>query len=135
MSRNGVFQLRKIIINYCDIGGSSRGVREYINTELFKFAEKNPQIQFEVKLRRGHHPYVAGEYVHGKVHTHPLQNVSAETVAEKLLMLRNQWGTKAKKMLYGKKTRNPSIQGEWNPLLFRKFKNFGPSVDAQPSTQ
>ncbi len=63
MSINGVQQLKKVVINFCDFGGSSRGVRSIIdNKQLFSFATQNPQVDFVVMVNRGKHPFIKGEY-------------------------------------------------------------------------
>lgn len=61
MARNGVWELRNVLLRYCATGGSSRGVREYVEDGLAQFAKKNPQIEFSTQIKSGH-PCVFAEY-------------------------------------------------------------------------
>ena len=45
MATRGVWQLRELVISYCERSGSSRGVREFLHTRLIPFASENPQLQ------------------------------------------------------------------------------------------
>lgn len=125
MSKKGVWQLEKLMIYFCDIGGSSHGTREMVSKSFIKFAEENPQIQFFSFLRRGKHPYIEAEYKSGRKHVQTLKNLSQDEIVQKMYELRNQFGDKAKKIGTGKITKRESIQGKWNPLL---FKDIGPKV-------
>lgn len=125
MSKKGVWQLEKLIVYFCDQGGSSQGARDMVAKQFLKFAEENPQTQFFSFLRRGKHPYVSAEYKSGRKQVQTLKNLSPDEIVQKLYQLRNQFGDKAKKIGYGKLTKRESIQGKWNPLL---FKDIGPKV-------
>lgn len=61
MARNGVWELRNVLLRYCATGGSSRGVREYVENGLAQFAEKNSQIEFSTQIKPGH-PCVFADY-------------------------------------------------------------------------
>lgn len=50
-----------MLLRYCATGGSSRGVREYVETGLVPFAERNPQIEIRTEIKSGH-PCVYGDY-------------------------------------------------------------------------
>lgn len=67
MARNGVWELKDILLRYCPNGGSSRGVRDFVERDLLSFAGKNPQVQFKTKIQGGH-PCVYGSY--GKCKTY-----------------------------------------------------------------
>src|SRR5690606_35061067 len=124
MSKNGVWQLTRIILNYCDHSGSSKGVRyftkyhlkliftsELINTgRLYAFARENPQIQFVVQLRRGKHPVVMGEWRNGRKFSVECSNDSPEEIERTMYTLRNQWGTKGRKLGRYVISKRPSIQ-------------------------
>jgi len=62
MAVRGVYQLKEVLFRYCDIGGSSRGIREYIQTTLIPFSESNPQINFKVAIKRNRHPCITASY-------------------------------------------------------------------------
>lgn len=61
MARNGVWELRNVLLRYCATGGSSRGVREYVESGLVQFAERNPHIEIRTEIKSGH-PCVYGDY-------------------------------------------------------------------------
>jgi hypothetical protein len=61
MARRGAFELKEVVLRYSVDGGSSRGVREFIEHDLVAFARTNPQITIRTSLRNSH-PFVAGQY-------------------------------------------------------------------------
>lgn len=61
MARNGVWELREVVLRYCASSGSSRGVREFVEHDLISFASKNPQVEFQTKIQGGH-PCVFAKY-------------------------------------------------------------------------
>ena len=79
MDRNGVWQLTRLVFRYCPMGGSSRGMREFLRSAqaelpqegkchvsyrtLRHLAESNPQIEIVAKVKKYAHPMVTGEYL------------------------------------------------------------------------
>ncbi|KAJ8565006.1 hypothetical protein K7X08_001466 [Anisodus acutangulus] len=47
---------------YCNWGGSSRGIRAFMESELPAFKEKKLQLQVVTELNRGQHPFLKGLY-------------------------------------------------------------------------
>ncbi|KAL6645608.1 hypothetical protein ACP70R_017216 [Stipagrostis hirtigluma subsp. patula] len=62
MALRGVWQLQKLVVNYCDWGGSSRGIRAFMEAHLPAFKENNPQLEVVTELVRGQHPNLKGIY-------------------------------------------------------------------------
>ncbi|KAF0931521.1 hypothetical protein E2562_004631 [Oryza meyeriana var. granulata] len=62
MALRGVWQLQKLVVNYCDWGGSSRGIRAFMEAQLPAFKEKNPHLEVVTELVRGQHPNLKGIY-------------------------------------------------------------------------
>jgi hypothetical protein len=82
MSKNGVWQLRRLLVQVCPIGGSSRGLRyasslvfasvslvanavgcrKWIQSDLPAFQLENPHLVVEVVEKQGHHPHLIGEH-------------------------------------------------------------------------
>lgn len=57
-----MWELREVLLRYSPSAGSSRGVREFVETGLLtEFARNNPQVQFKTQLHGGH-PCVYGHY-------------------------------------------------------------------------
>ncbi|KAL7531759.1 hypothetical protein ACHAWF_003901 [Thalassiosira exigua] len=127
MATRGIPQLRKLRIRYCEHGGSSAVVREYLShgAHLIDFAKSNPHIAVIVKPRNGHHPYIQGEYLTGQSKQICVKNQPEKRVKEVMTMLKNTSGRKVVR-LGGKAVRGdcPSIQGVWTPMLDLKGSKF-----------
>ncbi|KAK1566025.1 hypothetical protein QYE76_037643 [Lolium multiflorum] len=75
MALRGVWQLQKLVVNYCDWGGSSRGIRAFMESHLPALKEKNPQLEVVTQLIRGQHPNLKGIY---KNHNERVESCEAE---------------------------------------------------------
>jgi len=77
MATRGVYQLCRLNLYYCEYGGSSRAVREFIastspsggrrkgaasSSLLAEWAASNPHVEVRVVPRNGRHPHVRAEY-------------------------------------------------------------------------
>ena len=89
MSLKGVRQLRELLVRYSDLDGSSRGVREWIRTELVGLAQRNPELTIKTELKRAVHPFLRGMYKNGNSKTICIKNLSAQEVNDYALDLRN----------------------------------------------
>lgn len=120
MATRGIPQLQKLRIRYCEVGGSSATLREYIskNPYLLKFAKDNPHIYITIKPRNGHHPYIEGQYINGATKQICVKNQDEKRIKEVFTMLRNTSGRKVVR-LGGLAVRGDclSIQGVWTPML------------------
>jgi len=68
MVSRGVPQLKNIRLYFCDFGGSSAGVRSFLQSEaLLNFMNANEHLRLEVYMRRNHHPYISSTYINGYV--------------------------------------------------------------------
>ncbi|KAM3329478.1 hypothetical protein ACQJBY_026502 [Aegilops geniculata] len=63
MALRGVWQLQKLVVNFCDWGGSSKGIRAFMESHLPALKEKNPQLEVVTQLVRGQHPNLKGIYI------------------------------------------------------------------------
>ncbi|ELR10837.1 mitochondrial ribosomal protein L51/S25/CIB8 family protein [Acanthamoeba castellanii str. Neff] len=118
MSRSGIWQLRKLKLQYCDFGGSSRGMREFLETRLPEFQKKNPQVLVDVVKRRNRHPHLSGEYLIGREKSVGVGGLEADEVEHYIYHLRNQWGLKSRRLGAGQiVSQRRSVQGVWNPFV------------------
>ena len=121
MATRGIVQLQTLTLKYCEYGGSSRALREYLaNGRLAEWAARNPTVAVEVKVRNGHHPLVQADYLTGRniLHQVSVKNYEKwQDVQEVCQMLANRSGRKITKITQPVLTDTPSIQGVWTPFL------------------
>lgn len=122
MCSRGVWQLQTLVFRYCPVGGSSRGAREYIRSTLVDFAEKNPQVTFKAIHGKGKHPVMEGRYVWGVNKVCDLRNKSPEQIHDLVTLLRNTSGHKVTLFKTPHYTKNPSVQGAWQPGATKDVK-------------
>ena len=144
MATRGIYQLTKLGIYYCEIGGSSRALRDYIgNGQLVSWAAQHPHINIEVKRNNGYHPIIHADYLtNSKQILHQVSVKNYETwehVQEVVQMLSNRSGRKITKITKPVLTDTPSVQGVWTPFLNLQHepgfdvKIIDPRQDMQPS--
>lgn len=123
MATRGITQLLNLRIVYSDFGGSSRGVRDFIeNGQLVAWATAHPETMVHVVKRNARHPIVEGAYLtsgikHTNSHQVCVKNVEADDVWKVCNMLANRSGRKITKIQAPVLTDTPSIQGIWTPFL------------------
>jgi large subunit ribosomal protein L43 len=113
MNAKGEWQLAKLTLNYCQFGGSSRGVRKFLRYGLTDFANANPQVLITAQPRNYKHPSATGHYINNKTKSIGLRKMSPKEVTEVVNELRNTSGRKMTKINYIRQTETPSVQGEW----------------------
>ena len=126
MATRGIKQLQKIRFAYCEHGGSSSSIREFLSSEkIIAFAEKNPSVEVIVKPRNGKHPHINGSYITGLDKQICIKNEPLERIEKVLTMLCNSSGRKRTKLQGPIRTDTPTVQGVWTPMLNinqRQFK-------------
>ena len=64
MATRGVFQCKQLTLRYCEHGGSSRAVRDYLASgRLLEWASERPTVNVKVLVRNGKHPNLQAEYL------------------------------------------------------------------------
>ncbi|CAN7011853.1 hypothetical protein Bca4012_030411 [Brassica carinata] len=101
MALRGVWQLKKLVASYCNWGGSSRGIRAFMESELPALIEKNLQLEVVTELSRRQHPNERVVCV---------KNMDTEEVLLNATRLRNSLGRKVVKLRTRHVTKYPSVQ-------------------------
>ncbi|KAG9290089.1 hypothetical protein G9A89_010395 [Geosiphon pyriformis] len=125
LSKNGVggfiIQCRKMVFHYCEKGGSSRGMTEYVKGGLFKFAKENPEIEIVVKPRPSKHPCIRGIYLNNRDKVICVKNKTSEQIEEYAHLIRDSSGlstrTRFKKPVV---STTESVRGIWSPFHTKK---------------
>ncbi|XP_062508316.1 large ribosomal subunit protein mL43-like [Corticium candelabrum] len=115
-----VRQLKRLTLQFCSQGGSSRGLREYIDGEITRFARNTPQVAVYVRERRRRHPRLIGEFLNGNSRVVSVKNFTSSEVAKHVKTLTNMSGAKPAKLNKRWHTDNPTIQGNWTPFMHKK---------------
>ncbi|GLI70253.1 hypothetical protein VaNZ11_015100 [Volvox africanus] len=120
MSKYGTWMLERLVIKYCDIGGSSRGMRLFLSEALPVFQQQNPQLEVEEVLRRYRHPMLVGLYRNGRSKPICVKNKAPKEIMEQIMWLRNSHGRGMEYHVVRSRhlSRNPSIQGQWTVSTF-----------------
>jgi len=117
MALNGVWQLQKLVVRYCDWGGSSRGIREFIQSHLPTFSHNNPQVEVVTEMMRGKHPHLRGYYRCKTVRMVDSRNLDPKDILLQAIRLRNALGLKVTKLKTRHMIQRPSVQGTWKTDL------------------
>ncbi|XP_014248775.1 39S ribosomal protein L43, mitochondrial [Cimex lectularius] len=117
-----VCQLKRITLKFCKSNGDSKGFREFLETELVNFANKNPGVVVYVKPRRHRAPTLTAEYLNGQKDYINCHNFSKEEVYKWINLFTQRSGKEVMRYRKNWQTNNPSIQGIWTPTKFRDPK-------------
>ena len=112
MCTRGVWQCRALMLQYCNHGGSSAGIRGFVERMLVPFAEANPQMSIAISHKVNRHPIAKAFYAKDPPKALSLKNLSAEQVAMRIGFLRDMRPVGLSKSAKAFRT-TPSIQGEW----------------------
>lgn len=122
IARNGVgsyiFPCKKIVLQYCNWGGSSQGLREFLTSKrLPLLAAKYPYIQFEVVKKSGH-PLLRAQYNNGREKVICVRNLNIDNVENKLQVLKDSSGEILRHRTKNDNVEslNKSVRGVWSPV-------------------
>lgn len=110
---------KRVTLRYCNWGGSSKGMRELLRSQLRTIAEANPKIEFVAQKKAGH-PIVQGEYANGATKTVCVRNYEPSKILEKIELVQNSSGNKLKKYQRAVESHNESVRGIWSPFHVEK---------------
>nr|7PKT_F Chain F, mL43 [Chlamydomonas reinhardtii] len=120
MSKYGVWMLESLVIKYCDIGGSSRGMRLFLDEALPALRQQNPQLGVQQVLQRFRHPKLVAVYRNGRTKPVCVKNLAPAEIMEHIGWLRNSHGRGQEYQVVRSRhlSRSPSIQGTWSVDTF-----------------
>eukprot|EP00039_Didymoeca_costata_P027794 m.19204 g.19204 ORF g.19204 m.19204 type:complete len:128 (+) comp6508_c0_seq3:116-499(+) len=121
MTGRFIRQLRKLQLFYSPKGGSSAGMRSYLDSKLVQFATSNPHVVVEALcVNNSRHPFLKACFVSGKQNVVGVKNLTATDIEKHVKALNDSMGEKVPRTVKPVITRNSSIQGNWNPLTAKK---------------
>lgn len=122
IARNGVgayvFPCSKITLQFCNWGGSSQGMRDFlVSKRLSKLSQDLPHVQFEV-LRKSGHPLLRAQYTNGREKVVCVRNLNVDNVENKLKLLKDSSGDILHKRSsnHNVESLNSSVRGVWSPF-------------------
>lgn len=119
-----ICQLKRVTLRFCKSSGSSRGIRDFIETELVSFAQDHPGTAVYLKPRRHKSPSFVAEYLNGEREVISCHNFSSQEMIKWLNLYTTRSGIPLKRYLKMWHTDCPSIQGVWSP-----FTNLDPALN------
>lgn len=119
-----ICQLKRVTLRFCKSSGSSRGIRDFIETELVSFAHDNPGTAVYLKPRRHKSPSFVAEYLNGQREVISCHNFTSQEMIKWLNLYTTRSGIPLKRYLKMWHTECPSIQGVWSP-----FTNMDPTLN------
>jgi len=118
-AQNGVgafiLQCKRLEFFYCDKGGSSSGIKAFLQHNLSDFAKQNPSVEMVVAPRPHRHPIIRGVYINGREKVVCVRNLEILQVLKKAELLRDASGVKLKKINKPVASMNASVRGIWSP--------------------
>nr|CAG4651407.1 EOG090X0FS9 [Simocephalus serrulatus]SVE94563.1 EOG090X0FS9 [Simocephalus serrulatus] len=109
-------QLQRITLKFCKNHGGSRGVRDFIESDLMDFAKSNPGTVVYLKPRRHRSPCAVAEYLNGEREYLSLHEFTRDEVQKWLSYMRTRSGIPTMRFRKYQHTDYPTIQGVWNPF-------------------
>ncbi|KAF3928924.1 hypothetical protein AA313_de0204533 [Arthrobotrys entomopaga] len=118
-AQNGVgafiLQCKRLEFNFCEMGGSSRGMKAFLKHRFAEFARQNPQVEMVVAPRPHKHPIIRGVYINNREKVVCVRNLAVLQVLQKAELLRDASGVKIKKINKPVQSLNDSVRGIWSP--------------------
>ncbi|KAJ1977134.1 39S ribosomal protein L51, mitochondrial [Dimargaris xerosporica] len=126
--RNGVgafvYPCHKLVFTYCERGGSSRGMHEYLTQgRLEAWAQQHPQIEIQVEPRPSTHPMVYGQFLGGREKSFCARKLTCEEIEAKVQELANTSGRPDTRFRQPVLSKNYSVRGIWSPFHSRDLFN------------
>ncbi|XP_060072972.1 large ribosomal subunit protein mL43-like [Ylistrum balloti] len=114
-----VSQLQRITLNFCKSHASSLGMRDFIEHHLLDFSKANPGVVVYVKPRRHRSPRIVATFLNGNTQTLNMSALPKEDICKWMESMRTRSGVEMMRLRKTWHTDTPSIQGPWNPFIFK----------------
>ncbi|KAJ9056956.1 39S ribosomal protein L51, mitochondrial [Entomophthora muscae] len=112
-----IVQCNRLVFSYCERGGSSRGMVEFIKENIQNLAKSNPETEYIVKHVPFQHPAIMGYYNNGYHKRNDVANMDSKIILLNAEGLQTSQGGLEKDF---RKTRvlstTPSVRGIWSPF-------------------
>lgn len=111
-----VVPCHKIKINYCNWGGSSKGIRELLKAgEINQLGSTKKSIFFEILKRQGH-PTIEFHYNNATIKDIAIKNLSRGDILKKIDEYSQSSGADLFKWNHKVLSTNESVRGIWSPM-------------------
>lgn len=119
--------LQKVVLEYCDLGGSSKGMREALLNRVPRWASAHPGTEIVVQRVAHRHPHLRAYYDNGYKKSVCVRNRSAQDIIKFLEHYRDTAGVAPIKPKKPVLSDAESVRGVWSP-----FKDPKVRPDRQP---
>ncbi|GMM32053.1 mitochondrial 54S ribosomal protein [Martiniozyma asiatica (nom. inval.)] len=128
-ARNGVgafvYPCKRVTLTYCNFGGSSAGMREFLRLRLKGFAAQYPEVEFRVLEKTGKHPVLKGEYSREDLTKQICaRKWNIDVIENKLKLILNSSGKNLSKVKNSVESNNESVRGVWSPFYVHPNHRF-----------
>lgn len=119
-----VMPCKKVTITYCNFGGSSQGMRDFLRLRLKTIAQLHPEVEFRVLQKSGTHPVITGDYTNGNNKQICVRKWNLDIIQNKLDVILNSNGNQCKKPQNSVDSKNESVRGIWSPFYVHPSHRF-----------
>ncbi|NWI60227.1 RM43 protein, partial [Calyptomena viridis] len=112
-----VRQLQRLQFLFSPTAGDARGARQFVEEAAQDFARQHPDVVLYVSPQFGTAPLVRAEYLNGTVREELIASKTSEEIVQLITKLANQSGLDIIRIRKPFHTDNPSVQGQWHPLI------------------
>ncbi|CAG2110584.1 unnamed protein product, partial [Medioppia subpectinata] len=117
--RRHVCQLQRITFKFCKTSADSKGIRQFIETDLVDWSRANSGVVVYLKPRRHRSPVIVTEYLNGLRHWMGVRKFTPVELEWWLDFLRDRSGYELSQLMSPVNVMLPSVQGPWHPFLNR----------------
>ncbi|KAI1309094.1 39S ribosomal protein L43, mitochondrial [Halotydeus destructor] len=111
-----ICQLQRVTVKFSKSGGTSKGARDFIESDIVDFSRNNPSVVVYLKPRKKPTPVLICEYVNGTRHWMNLKNFNRDEIVSWLDYYVTRCGDQVKRYRKPNHTDWPTIQGMWTPF-------------------